>query len=85
MPEKLVGQVNHYYNKIGVAVVMVVKGKLAAGDTVKFRHDGKEFQQVVSSLEIGGKPVSKIGGGEEAGLKVYEPVKEGWEVFKVTG
>lgn len=84
MPEELIGTVTHYFNKIGVAVVMVNKGELAVGDTAQFKHNDKEFQQVVGSLEIDRQPVGRIGEGEEAGMKVDEPVKEGWELYKVT-
>ena len=83
MADDSIGQVTHYFNKIGVAVVLVTKGELAVGDTVKFANAEKEFQQVVGSLEIDKQPVGKIGEGEEAGMKVDEPVKEGWQIFKV--
>ena len=84
MPEQLIGKVTHYFDKIGVAVVKTEKDELAVGDTVKFKHGDKEFQQVVGSLEVDKIAVGKIKVGEEAGMKVDEPVKEGWEVYKVT-
>lgn len=84
MPEELIGKVTHYFDKIGVAVVKAEKGELAVGDIVHFKHGDKEFQQVVGSLEVNKLGVGKIKTGEEAGMKVDEPVKEGWEVYKVT-
>jgi hypothetical protein len=83
MPEELIGKVTHYFDKIGVAVVKAEKGVLAVGDTVKFKHGDKEFQQMVGSLEVNKIAVGKIEAGEEAGMKVDEPLKEGWEVYKV--
>lgn len=83
MPEELIGKVTHYFNKIGVAVVKVDKGELAVGDTVHFKHGDRDFEQTVGSLEIDRKPVEKIGAGEEAGMKVNEPVKEGDKMYKV--
>lgn len=77
-----IGQVTHFYNKIGVAVVAVNKGALSVGDIVHFKHNGHEFEQTVQSLEIDQQPVQSIKAGQEAGLKVIEPVKEGWEIFK---
>lgn len=84
MAEELVGKVVHYFNKIGVAVVKAEKGGLSVGDAVKFRHGEHEFEQTVESLQVEKEPVQKIKKGEEAGLKVNEPVKEGWEVYKIS-
>ena len=83
MAEKLVGKVAHYFNNIGVAVVRVEKSKLKVGDTVKFKHGEKEFEQTIDSLQVDKEQVKKIGKGKEAGMKVNEAVKEGWEVYKV--
>ena len=83
MSEELIGKVTHFFNKISVAVIRVDKGELAVGDTVKFKHGEDEFQQLIGSLEVDKEPVGKLGKGEEAGTKVDEPVKEGWEVYKV--
>jgi len=83
MAEKLIGKVTHYFNNLQVAVVKADKGSLAVGETVKFKHGDKEFVQTVDSLQVDKEPVKKIKKGEEAGLKVAEPVKEGWEVYQV--
>jgi len=80
--ELLIGKVTHFFDRIGVAVVKIEKGELAVGDTIKFKHGDKEFEQTVSSLEIDRAPVDKIGVNEEAGLKINEAVREGWEVYK---
>ena len=84
MLEELVGKVVHFFNKIGVAVVKAEKGGLAVGDTIRFKHGENEFEQTVDSMQIDKEPVEKIGKGEEAGMKVNEPVKEGYEVYKIT-
>lgn len=83
MPEQLIGEIVHYFDKLGVAVIKIKAGDLAVGDTVKFKRGKKEFQQLIGSLEIDRQPVGKIKTGEEAGLKTNEPVKEGWQVYKV--
>lgn len=77
-----IGTVTHFYNKIGVAVVAPDKGSLSVGDRVRFKHGTHEFDQTVESLQIDQQPVSMVKKGEEAGLKVDQPVKEGWEVYK---
>ena len=83
MTEELIGKVTHYFDKIGVAVVKAEKAALAVGDIVKFQHADKAFQQMVGSLEVDKISVGKIKIGQEAGMKVDEPVKEGWEVYKI--
>ncbi len=84
MPEKLIGKVTHYFDKIGVAVIELTEGELAVGDLVKFKHGDKGFQQLIGSLEVEKKPVGKLRVGEEAGLKVDEPLRAGWQVYRVT-
>ena len=77
-----IGQVTHFYNKLGVAVVLLDKGTLSVGDAVSFKHGEHEFDQQVDSLQVDHAEVPSIKAGEEAGLKVNEPVKEGWGVYK---
>ena len=77
-----IGRVTHFYNKIGVAVVVVEKGALSVGDIVHFKHNSHEFEQAVQSLEVDQQSVQSIKAGQEAGLKVIEPVKEGWAIYK---
>ena len=79
---KPIGQVTHFYNNLGVAVVNLNQGTLSVGDVVRFKHGNKEFEQTVDSLQVDHQSVPSIKAGEEAGLKVTEPVKEGWAVFK---
>lgn len=83
MPDKLIGKVTHYFDKIGVAVVKAENEGVAVGDSVKFKHGDKEFAQMIGSLEVDKISVGKIVAGQEAGLKVDEEVKEGWEVYKI--
>lgn len=79
---KSVGKVAHYYDKIGVAA-LVLTSPLAAGDTIKIKGHDKEFTQTVSSMQINHKAVAKGKKGEDVAIKVEQPVKEKDEVFKV--
>lgn len=47
---KVVGKVSHYFDKIGVAA-LVLAGPLAVGDSIKISGHGKDFTQVVSSMQ----------------------------------
>lgn len=74
------GKVIHYYDKIGVAVVEILK-PLKTGDTVKISGHDQEFTQTVISMQIEHEKLETAKKGQEVGLKVDRPVKEGDEVF----
>ncbi|MEK7653571.1 MAG: hypothetical protein AAB358_03760 [Patescibacteria group bacterium] len=84
MPETQIGKITHYFGKIGVGVIELDKGELSVGDTIKIKgHGDKEFEQVVTSMQVEHQEVTTAKPGEAAGLKVDQPVKEGDLVFKV--
>lgn len=78
--EKVLGKVTHYYDRIGVAIVEL-KALLAVGDVVTFRRGTVEFTQPVRSLQIEHASVAKAKRGEQVGLKVKKPIKEGAKVL----
>jgi translation initiation factor IF-2 len=83
MADKKVGTVKHYFNKIGVAAI-VFKVPISVGDKIKFVRNGQEiFQQEVASLQKEHENITKVKKGDDIGMKVDKPVKEGMEVFKV--
>lgn len=85
MPEeKLVGKITHYYPKVGVAVVKA-KGTIKIGDKIKVKKGEEEFEQSVESMQIDYKDIKSAKKGQEIGLKVNQKVKEGWEVYKLSG
>jgi putative protease len=78
-----VGEVTHYYDKIGVAIVEL-DASLAKGDKIKFVRGGEElFEQDVKSMQIEHEEIDSAKKGDVIGLKADEDVKEGAEVFKV--
>ena len=83
MADKRVGKVKHYFDKIGVAAV-VFESKLSVGDKIKFVKNGKElFQQEVTSIQKEHESITTVKKGDDVGMKVDQPVKEGFEIFKV--
>lgn len=80
--EKLVGEVTHYFSKIGVAVVKV-KAPFKIGDKIKIVGGQREFEQTVDSMQIEHKPIEKAPKGKEIGLKVIQKVKEGDKVYLI--
>jgi len=83
MAEFKVGKITHYYNKIGVAVVELTD-TLTVGDTIKVSGHGREFTQVVASMQIEHEQIQEAKKGQTIGLKIDQEVKEGDEVFRVT-
>jgi len=82
MVDKKIGEVKHYFNKIGVAAI-IFKSPLSVGDKVKFVKNGKElFEQEVVSIQKEHESVTKVKKGDDIGMKVDKPVGEGVEVFK---
>ena len=75
------GTITHYYDKIGVAVVKVVK-PIKVGDTVKISGHGNEFNQAVTSMQQDHKELNKAKKGDDIGMKVDKEVKPKDEVFK---
>lgn len=83
MADFKVGKITHYYDKIGVAV-LELSDNLAAGDTIRISGHGKEYTQVVSSMQIEHENIQEAKKGQSVGLKMDQEVKEGDEVYKVT-
>jgi putative protease len=84
MPEEEIGEVTHYFTKIGVAVVRVKNGELRKGDRIVIKGKTTNFQQVVESMQIHNKDIEVARPGDEIGLKVEERVREGDIVYKLT-
>jgi len=80
--EELIGKITHYFDKIGVGVVEIEKGKLEVGDTIHIKGATTDFEQEVESMQIEHEQVSKAKKGDAIGLKVKERVREGDEVYK---
>ena len=79
---KQVGQVSHYYDKIGVAIIDL-SAPLKVGDKIKFEGHGADFEQAVDSMEAEHEAVQKAKKGDTVGVKVGQKVKEGMAVYLV--
>lgn len=82
MADLKVGEVTHYYGQIGVAVIKVLK-PIKVGDQIKVSGHGQDFQQAVGSMQIEHQQITEAKKGQDIGMKVDQPAKEGDEVFKV--
>lgn len=80
--EKQVGEVTHYFNRIGVAV-LDLNDSLNIGDMIHFSGHTTDFTQRITSMEINHRKVQSVGPGAEVAVKVEDRVRRGDTVFKV--
>ncbi|MGI0149557.1 MAG: hypothetical protein ACREDF_08520 [Thermoplasmata archaeon] len=83
MERKKVGEVFHFFGKIGVAAIRLTDGSIAIGDTVVIQGPTTNLEQTVDALQIEHAIVSNANQGQEVGMKVRERVREKDFVYKV--
>ncbi len=82
--EDEIGKITHYFSKIDVGIIKLTKGKLKVGDTIRIKGHTSDLTQEVESLQMEHESVDSISAGDEAGLKVKNPVRVKDKVFLVT-
>jgi len=84
MPKGLekVGEVTHYFTKIGVAVVDIT-APLKVGDRIAVKGMTTNFEQTVESMQIEGKNIEKAKPGDDIGMKVTDRVRNGDIVYRL--
>ncbi|HLE48666.1 MAG TPA: hypothetical protein VI819_01405 [Patescibacteria group bacterium] len=84
MADLKIATVDHYFDKIGVAILSILTD-LKVGDKIKFVRGGEDlFEQTVDSMQVEHANVESAKEGDMVGLKVEKEVKEGAEVYKVS-
>src|SRR2546426_2002833 len=83
LERKKVGEVFHFYTKIGVAAIRVTDDGIAIGDTVQIQGPSTNLEQTVDALQIEHAVVSRAGPGQEVGMKVRDRVREKDFVYKL--
>ncbi len=75
-----VGKVTHYYDKLGVAIVKLIKS-VKLGDSLRFGDEKNGFKQTVDSMQLNHAPISAAKKGNEIGIKVEKKAREGTAVY----
>ncbi len=78
-----VGEVFHYFGKIGVAAIRLTDGALAVGDTLQIQGPSTDLTQVVETMQIEHGSVSRAERGQEVGVQVKERARERDLVYRV--
>lgn len=76
-----VGHVTHFFSKINVAVLDLTAA-LAVGDNILVKGPATDFEQVVDSMQIEHKNISRAEAGQSIGLKMTDRVREKDVVYK---
>lgn len=81
MAEVLLGNVTHYFSKIGVAVVEL-KEPLHTGDQIHIVGPTTDLEETVESMEVDHHKIEDAEPGDDIGLKVVAKVREGDSVYR---
>jgi len=82
MPEQEIGKITHFFSKISVAVLSLTAG-LKVGE--KIRIEAMEpFVQVVKSMQVEHDELKEAKAGDDIGVKVDRPCRDGDKVVKLT-
>lgn len=78
-----VGEVTHYYDQLGVAIVML-KAPLKVGDKVQFKGHAADFTQEIKQMQLNHQDIQAGGRNQEVGVKVDQRAREGDLVYLVS-
>ncbi len=80
--KELIGTVEKYFSRIGVAAVRLT-GHLRVGDTIEISGEEVKLREVVSSMQINRKDVDEAFAGDDVGVKLANPVPEDSRVYRL--
>ena len=83
MEREKIGEVFHYFSKLGVAAIRLTDGALNVGDTIQIQGPTTNLTQTVDSMQIEQGGVSGARKGQSVGIKVREKVRERDLVYRV--
>ena len=80
-----IGVITHYYPHVDAGLVSIESGELRVGDTIHVRGHTTDFYQRIDRIEVEHEGVEVARVGQEVGVHVSQRVREGDEVFRVSG
>ncbi len=79
---KQIGEVFNFFERVSVIAIKLTDS-LKVGDTIRIVGGEHDFTEIVESMQIEGKNVTKAKKGDSVGIRVSEKVHKGAKVFKV--
>lgn len=85
MAKTLVGEIAHYYGKIGVAALKLT-GALNEGDriSVETKEGAVLFEQSVDSMQVNHAPVQSAKAGDDVAIRLSAKAHAGNLVYRVS-
>ncbi|MDO8752026.1 MAG: translation elongation factor-like protein [Candidatus Wolfebacteria bacterium] len=80
---KPIGEVTHYYDGLGVAIVKFTK-TVKVGEKIRFKGATTDFEETVGSMQYDHKDIKKAKKKQEIGIKVSGKVRQGDDVYGVS-
>jgi len=77
-----IGKVERFFDKLNVVAIKLT-GALAVGDTIEIENEDYAIRQKVASMQIDRKDIVEAGEGDDVGIKLKVPVREGSSVYKL--
>jgi putative protease len=77
-----VGEISHYFTRIGVAVVDL-SGSLKIGDRIAIKGMTTNYEMTVASMQIEGTNIEEANAGDDIGMKVDDRVRQGDIVYRL--
>jgi len=83
MEREKIGEVFHYFSKLGVAAIRLTDGGLKVGDTVQIQGPTTNLTQAVDSMQIEQTAVKSAPKGQSVGIHVKDKVREKDLVYRL--
>ncbi len=80
---KKIGEITHYFSKIGVAIIQL-GGTLSIGEKILINGTTTHIEQDVTSMQIEQKDIIKAKRGQNIGLKVDGKVRKKDKVYRIS-
>ncbi|MGI9592342.1 MAG: EF-Tu/IF-2/RF-3 family GTPase, partial [Myxococcota bacterium] len=80
-----IGVVTHYYPHVDAGVIQLETGELRVGDTIHIRGHTTDYYQRIDRIELDHVEVQSARAGQSVGVHVFQRVREGDVVSKVSG
>jgi len=84
MEREKVGEVFHYFSKLGVAAIRLTDSGLKVGETIQIQGPTTNLTETVESMQIEQTPVKFATKGQGVGIRVKDKVREKDLVYRVT-
>ncbi|MGQ9627996.1 MAG: hypothetical protein ACUVV0_13970 [Anaerolineae bacterium] len=82
MAEKEIGEVTHYFGRLGVVAIKLTDS-LKVGDRIRILGKTTDFEQEVTSMQLEHEPIEHGKAGQEIALRVAQRAREKDKVYKI--